>query len=69
MGKYHLKWTNIYSGEVGYVGKVSQKAGHFFNADKDGAKSYNSVKMAERDIKILEQLGEAENNRFKVVEF
>lgn len=65
--KFNLKWTNKFSGETGYVGKVSKKEGHFFNSDKDGAKTYLNSKMAMRDIDTLTELGEAENNRFDVV--
>ena len=27
--KCNLKWTDVYSNEQGYVGKVSKKEGHF----------------------------------------
>ena len=64
---YNLKWTNIRSGETGYVGKVSRKEGHFVNADKAGAKTYRSNAMAMKDIALLHDIGEAENNRFEIV--
>lgn len=65
--KYNLKWTNIYSNEEGYVGSVSKKEGHFINSpDKDGAKKYVSEKTALKDIDLLTEMGEADNNRFVV---
>ena len=67
--KKHLKWTNKYSQKTGYVGKVSRKDGCFYNAEKENAKSYVSEKTAMNDIGLLEELGEAENNYFEIVEF
>lgn len=65
--KYNLKWTNIYSNETGYVGSVSKKKGYFVNASaKADAKTYISAKTAEKDIALLEELGEAENNHFEI---
>jgi hypothetical protein len=65
--KCNLKWTNVYSNEQGYVGKVSKKEGHFFNSpDKAGAKTYVSEKAALNDIDLLAELGEAANNHFEV---
>lgn len=66
--KYCLKWTNIYSGETGFVGRVMKSKGHFVNsADISGAKSYKSAKEAETDIEVLAAIGEAVNNSFSVV--
>ncbi len=62
--KLNLKWVNKYSQETGYVGKVSKVKGYFENADKENAKTYASMKMVEKDIVILNELGEAENNDF-----
>ena len=65
--KYNLKWTNIYSNETGYVGSVSKKNGYFINApEKADAKKYASEKAAEKEIALLVELGEAENNRFEI---
>ncbi|MCF0228534.1 MAG: hypothetical protein HUJ76_02410 [Parasporobacterium sp.] len=67
--KYNLKWTNKYSQETGYVGKVSKAKGYFVNAEsKEAAKTYASEKMAVKDIEILKEIGEAENNDFTVEE-
>lgn len=66
--KYHLKWTNIYSNDTGFVGKVSKKEGHFFNVtEPDKAKTYVSAKTAGNDIELLKELGEADNNRFEII--
>ena len=65
--KCHLKWTNVYSGDTGYVGKVSKKEGHFINApEKADAKTYVSEKAAANEIELLASMGEADNNRFDV---
>ena len=65
--KYNLKWTNIYSNETGYVGSVSKKKGCFINAtNKADAKTYASEKTAQKEIVLLGELGEAENNRFEL---
>ena len=64
-----LKWTNKFSGETGYVGKVSVKAGHFTNAEtKESAKTYKTENMAKKDIERLTDIGEAENNIFTMEE-
>ena len=65
--KYNLKWTNIYSNEIGYVGSVSKKKGYFINApEKSDAKTYATEKAAEKEIVLLTELGEAVNNRFEI---
>lgn len=68
--KYNLKWTNKYSNETGYVGKVLKSKGHFISAEnKEDAKKYSSLKMVQKDIELLETLGEAENNIFLAEEY
>lgn len=65
--KCNLKWTNKYSNETGYVGKVLKSKGYFVSvATKEEAKKYASEKTALKDIELLTQLGEAENNDFAV---
>ena len=65
----NLKWTNKFSGETGYVGKIAKSKGYFENAEKaEDARKFRSVKEAEKAIETLEELGEAENNTFEVVE-
>ncbi|MDO4198271.1 MAG: hypothetical protein Q4D13_04730 [Erysipelotrichaceae bacterium] len=66
--KLNIKWENKYSLETGYVGKVSKAKGYFENADKEGAKSYASMKTVEKDLAILNEIGEADNNNFYVEE-
>lgn len=67
--KFNLMWTNKFSGETGFVGKVAKSKGYFVNAETaDKAKTYASAKTAEKDITVLTELGEAENNYFTVVE-
>ena len=67
--KCNLKWTNKYSGETGFVGKVFKSKGYFENAEeKAKAKKYASENAASKDIIVLTELGEAENNVFEVVE-
>ncbi len=66
--KYNLKWTNKFSGETGFVGKVSKAKGYFVNAEtQSDAKTYASEKTAEKDIIVLTELGEAANNDFSIV--
>lgn len=65
MGITALKWTNKFSGEVGYVKSVSAAKGYFINTfDKDEAKTYRSEKMISKDLETLETIGEMENNTF-----
>lgn len=67
--KCNLMWTNKFSGETGFVGKVSKAKGYFMNAETQAeAKTYASEKAANKDIDVLTELGEAENNTFAVVE-
>lgn len=65
--KCNLKWTNKFSQETGYVGKVLKSKGYFVNAEtKEEAKKYASEKMAQKDLDTLVSLGEAENNEFAI---
>lgn len=64
-----IKWTNKMSGETGFVKSVSRVKGHFINTfDKTDAKIYKSDKQIENDFKILEEVGETQNNNFEAVE-
>ncbi len=66
---FNLKWTNKYSLESGYVKRVMKVKGHFENtANQAEAKKYRSEKMALKDIEVLTDIGEAQNNVFEVVE-
>lgn len=63
-----LKWTNKYSQETGYVGKVLKTKGHFVNAEcKAEAKKYPSENAAIKDVVILNDMGEADANIFHVI--
>ena len=67
--KCKLMWTNKFSGETGFVGKVSRVKGYFINAEhKEDAKLYASEKTAAKEIELLGVLGEADNNNFSIVE-
>lgn len=64
-----LKWTNKMSGETGFVKSVSKVKGYFINTfDKAVAKIYKSDRQIENDLKILEEVGETQNNNFEAVE-
>lgn len=66
---YNLKWTNKYSQETGYVKRVMKSKGFFVNtAEQEDAKKYRNETMARKDIEILTDIGEAENNIFEPVE-
>lgn len=66
--KYNIKWTNKFSGETGYVGKMAKSKGHFVNAETvETAKAYASEKMANKDIATLIEIGEAVNNDFEII--
>ena len=64
-----LKWTNKYSGEIGYVKTISKKNGHFENTtDKASARKFRYDKQVANAIQELTELGEAENNIFTAEE-
>lgn len=63
-----IKWTNKFSGETGFVGKVSTKEACFYNSDFDGARRYATEQSAQKAIKMLEAYGEAVNNTLEVQE-
>ena len=66
--KVVLLWTNKWSGEQGFVGKISEKDGHFTNAtSKEEVHRYPNNGLASAAIKKLERIGEAENNNFTIV--
>lgn len=63
--KLNLKWKNKFSGEEGYVASVSKAKGYFINTfDKTGAKKYANEAAVQKDLKLLEALGEFVNNEF-----
>lgn len=67
--RLNVKWRNRMSGETGYVKTVKGKLGFFVNTwDKNEAKKYLSRTMAERDIVLLNEIGEGKDNDFEIVE-
>ena len=67
--KVCIKWVNKISKECGYVSKVCKKAGHFINADGDNKPMvYPNEGLASAAIKTLEEIGEARNNCFIIVD-
>ena len=62
-----LKWRNKFSGEEGFVMKVSKASGCFFNTfDAKEAKGYRSQAEIEKDLLILQDIGEMVNNEFYI---
>ena len=65
---YHIQWKNNFSGEQGYVGSVRKAKGYFINSwTVEDAKNYRSVSAAEKDLAVLEELGETRNNTMTIV--
>lgn len=66
---YNLKWKNKFSGEEGYVAKVKKSAGYFENTfQQEAAKKYKTEQAYNKDIQILNSIGEADNNDFFAIE-
>ena len=64
-----LKWRNKFSGEEGFVKSVSKAKGYFTNTwDANEAKEYKGTKTLEKDLLILTEVGETENNEFFTVQ-
>ena len=64
-----LKWRNRYSGEEGYVMKVSKANGCFINTFNPAeAKGYRSAAEIDKDLQILLNIGEMVNNDFYATE-
>lgn len=64
----NLKWTNIFSGETGYVKSIQKKKGYFENTfDQTEARKFKSRREAAEAIEVLETLGEAVTNKFEIV--
>lgn len=62
-----LTWRNRFSGETGYVKSISKTEGHFVNTnDVHKAKKYKSDAGAKQALRILNELGETQNNEFFV---
>lgn len=65
-----LKWKNNYSGEEGFVEKVSVKNQYFINTyEQSKAKQYASESAAKKGIDQLEAFGQGSqiNNSFEII--
>ena len=64
-----LKWRNKFSGEEGYVMKVSKANGCFINTFNPAeAKGYRSPAEVEKDLQVLAAIGEMYNNDFFIAD-
>ena len=69
MKGYVIKWRNRYSGEEGFVEKISVKEKHFVNTyDPNKAHLYTRKSSLTSALKTLEDIGETVNNVFYVAE-
>lgn len=60
-----LKWRNKFSGEEGFVMKVSKANGCFINTFNPAeAKGYRSQAEVDKDLQVLAAIGEMNNNDF-----
>ena len=63
-----IKWTNRYSGEVGYVKSIDYRNKHFNNTfDIAEAKDFSKESTVKKAIDKLVEYGENENNTFEVI--
>lgn len=64
-----LKWINKFSNEQGYLKSVKKADGHFVNTNvKEEAKTFSRQCDVTRTLKVLEEIGECENNVFEAEE-
>lgn len=64
-----IQWTNIYSGETGFVQMIKHSKSHFVNTpDKEFARKYRNDNEARKAIDELIQMGEGRANVFTIVE-
>ena len=65
--RFLIQWTNRWSRESGYVGKVCKD--HFENTfDAGEARKFASAKTAEKAVESLKAAGEGKENDFCVLE-
>ena len=65
----YIQWTNVYSGETGYVQIIRHAKNHFVNtADKNLARKYRSEAEAKKAVDDLIKMGEGRNNIFNIVD-
>ena len=64
-----ISWTNNFSGEKGYVKKISMAKGYFENTFvKEEARKFASDKQVQNALNQLTELKEDENNTFSAEE-
>jgi len=64
-----IKWINKFSNEEGYLKSVKKADGHFVNTfDVEDAKTFARQSDITKTMKVLEEIGECENNDFEVIE-
>jgi hypothetical protein len=64
-----IKWTNVYSGETGFVQMIRHAKNHFVNTpDKELARKYRSDAEARKAVDELIQMGEGRTNVFSIVD-
>ncbi|MDO4960919.1 MAG: hypothetical protein Q4E57_03565 [Eubacteriales bacterium] len=62
-----IMWVNKYSNERGYVEKISESKGCFYNTfAKESARVFRSEKEAMKAIDKLNEIGEGDNNIFQI---
>lgn len=60
-------WRNKFSGEEGFVKKVSHKLGYFeATKNENEAKTYSKDGYISRDLDFFDKINETENNEFFV---
>lgn len=65
----YIQWTNIYSGETGYVQMIRHSKNHFVNTpDKNLARKYRSDAEARQAVDDLIHMGEGRTNVFSIVD-
>jgi hypothetical protein len=65
----YIQWTNVYSGETGFVQMIRHAKNHFVNTnDKSLARKYRSDAEARKAVDELIQMGEGRSNVFTIVE-
>ena len=62
---YILMWRNRWSGDEGFVAKVSIKDKHFVNTfNKNEAHVYKNQLVLKQAMEQLQKFGECQNNEF-----
>lgn len=65
----YIQWTNVYSGETGFVQMIRHSKNHFVNTpNKEDARKYHSDAEAKKAIDDLMKMGEGRTNVFSIVD-